>query len=266
MTISQYLVIAAGLLAPLSAYADECGASVPCVVEDGSYRIEMPASGLPRGVLVYFHGYRSSAEMQMQHRSLVDVAHARGLAFAAVDGLNGTWSHPNAPGRFRDEKRFVGQVFDDLGERFGFDQTNTLVGGFSQGASMAWYTLCQQGNRTAGAVTFSGVFWNPLPAPADCVSDMPPLVQIHGSADKTFPLSGRAIGSGFHQGNTFKSMAISREQKICKPETTVQKVIGGIPCEVTPDCNRGEVALCIHDGGHQVSPEHLDVALREIGF
>lgn len=266
MTFRKVLVIAVGLLAAGAAHSDDCGANVPCTVKDGSYRIEMPAGGSPKGVLVFFHGYKSSAELQMKHRALVEVAHAHGLAFAAVDGLNGTWSHPNAPGRYRDEKRFVGEVLDDLTTRFGFNAGNTLVGGFSQGASMAWYTVCQQGNRLAGAVTFSGVFWNPLPKPDDCVAGMPPVVQIHGSADTTFPLSGRAIGSNFHQGDTFKSIAIIRERKTCKPETVTQKVIGGIPCDITPDCNRGEVALCIHDGGHQVRPEHLDVALREIGF
>ncbi len=266
MAFSQFLMMSAGLLAPIAAHAADCGDAVPCVVADGSYRIKMPVSGTPKGVLVFFHGYKSSAELQMQHRALVEVAHAHGLAFAAVDGLNGTWSHPNAPGDYRDEKRFVGHVFDDLEMRFGFTAKNTLVGGFSQGASMAWYTLCQQGNRTAGAVTFSGVFWDPLPKQADCVADMPPIVHIHGSADKTFPLSGRAIGSSFHQGDTFKSIALIRKRESCESEAPVEKTIGGISCEVTPGCNRGEVALCIHDGGHQVRPEHLDAALREIGF
>lgn len=266
VSVRQYLMMVAVLLAPLAAQAADCGASVPCVVEDGSYRIEMPPSGPPKGVLVFFHGYKSSAQLQMQHRALVDVSHEHGLAFVAVDGLNGTWSHPNAPGQYRDEKRFVGHVFDDLETRFGFNAANTLVGGFSQGASMAWYTMCQQGNRVAAAVTFSGVFWNPLPEPRDCVADMPPVVHIHGSADQTFPLSGRAIGATFHQGDTFKSITIIRESKMCKPETIVEKFIGGIPCNVTPDCNGGEVALCIHDGGHEVHQEHLDAALRELGF
>ncbi len=266
MAFQRILIVAAGLLAPVAALAAECGDAVPCGVEDGSYRIEMPASGPPKGVLMFFHGYKSSAELQMQHRALVEVAHAHGLAFAAIDGLNGTWSHPNAPGHYRDEKRFIGHVFDDLQTRFGFTAKTTLVGGFSQGASMAWYTLCQQGGRIAGAVTFSGVFWDPLPKPRDCVADMPPVVHIHGSADNTFPLSGRAIGSDFHQGDTFKSIALLRERESCQIETKVEKTVGGIACEVTPDCNRGEVALCIHDGGHQVRPDHLDAALRELGF
>ena len=76
MTFRKVLLIMAGLLAPAAAHADDCGADVPCIVEDGSYRIEMPVSGPPKGVLVFFHGYKSSAELQMKHRALVEVAHA----------------------------------------------------------------------------------------------------------------------------------------------------------------------------------------------
>ncbi|MFB2553490.1 poly(3-hydroxybutyrate) depolymerase [Ensifer soli] len=202
----------------------------------------------------------------MQHRALVDVAHNHGLAFAAVDGLNGTWSHPNAPARFRDEQRFVGHVFDDLKTRFGFTAENSIIGGFSQGASMAWYTLCQQGNRVTGAVTFSGVFWDPLPEPQDCVTDMPPIVHFHGTADRTFPLSGRAIGDDFHQGDTLKSMAVVRQRAGCDTAAEREKLLAGVVCRVAPGCNRGEMALCIHGGGHTVQADQLDAGLREIGF
>ena len=262
----QIAAAATIIFLPFSASSADCGGAVACQVEDGSYRIEMPAALPARGVYVFFHGYKSSAELQMRHRALVETAKAAGLAFVAVDGLNGTWSHPSAPAAFRDEKRFVGNVLDDLQARFGFTARNTVVGGFSQGASMAWYTLCQQGNRLAGAVTFSGVFWNPLPKPADCVAEMPPLVHFHGTADRTFPLTGRAIGADHHQGDTFKSIAIVRERNACSAEPLMHKVIGGVRCEVAPGCNRGEVALCVHDGAHEVRPELLAAGLAEIGF
>jgi polyhydroxybutyrate depolymerase len=265
VTFRYAVILAAACLLPLLAKAADCGGAIACGVEDGDYRIEMPQAGAPKGVLVFFHGYKGSAERQMEHSALIAVAHAHGLAFVAVDGLNGTWSHPNAPGHFRNETRFIGHVFDDLQTRFGFTALNTLVGGFSQGASMAWYTLCQQGARVAGAVTFSGVFWNPLPKPQDCVADMPPLVHFHGTADQTFPLGGRAIGERFHQGDTFKSMAIVRERAACAPAETRQ-AIAGVDCTVAAGCHRGEMALCLHDGGHEIRPDQLDAGLTAIGF
>jgi polyhydroxybutyrate depolymerase len=265
MRIAPPAVLAAICLLTTGTGAVACGGSVPCPVEGGSYRIEMPEGGKPKGAYVFFHGYRSSAELQMRHRALVDTARRHGLAFVAVDGLRGTWSHPNAPGHYRNEAAFVRRVLDDLDKRFGFDRSNTLVGGFSQGASMAWYSVCRSGDRLAGAVTFSGVFWNPLPKPEDCVPDLPPIIHFHGRQDGTFPLAGKAIGSRFHQGDTFKSVAFAREAARCEGDVETIEV-ADLSCTVTVGCVRGEVTLCLYDGGHQVRPEYLDRGLTRLGF
>lgn len=260
------LILAAFFAFGLTAQqAQACSATAACDVAGGNYRIAMPEGSGSKGVLLFFHGYKSSAELQMGHAALVDVAHRHGMAFAAVDGEDGTWSHDNAPAKGRDEIAFIGAVLDDLNARFGFDADRVVIGGFSQGASMAWYSACRLGNRVAGAVTLSGVFWNPLPVAADCVSAIPPLVHVHGRADRTFPLSGRAIGAQFHQGDTFKSVDILREAAQCGP-ARVTRTVGTIACDVSPGCQRGEIALCLHDGGHQVRPEHVDAALSALGF
>lgn len=240
------------------------GLAAPCEVAGGRYLIEMPP-GPARGVLVYFHGYKGSAALALrQQRDLVQVALDHGLAFAAIDGLGGTWSHPNAVAEDRDEQAFMAAVFDDLAGQFGFGPDKVVLSGFSQGASMAWYTACAQGGRVAGMVTFSGVFWNPLPQPADC-GVPPPMVHFHGRADRTFPLAGRAIGASHHQGDTFRSIAVLRDRGQCGPaaETTV---LDGVVCEVAPACLRGESALCLHEGGHRADAGQLDAALTRLGF
>jgi polyhydroxybutyrate depolymerase len=265
MRITAPAVIGAACLLASVAAAEPCGGDTACTVEGGAYRIELPEKGAARGVYLFFHGYKSSAELQMRHRALVDVAHRHGLAFAAVDGLNGTWSHENAPGNYRNETAFVDRVLDDLETRFGFGPTETLVGGFSQGASMAWYTVCHSGGRVAGAVTFSGVYWNPLPKPEDCVANPPPRIHFHGSRDRTFPLTGRAIGTGYHQGDTFASMAIARQTAACEGEPQALR-IDDLTCSVSTGCVRGEVVLCLHDGGHSVRPDLLDIGLTRLGF
>lgn len=266
MNLIHFFAAAAASLLPLQTLAADCGGDTECRIKNGSYRIELLPEGRSKGVVVFFHGYKSSAEAQMKHRALVEVAHAHGLAFAAADGLNGTWSHGGAPSQDRDETAFVGTVFDDLETRFGFTSSNIVVSGFSQGASMAWYTLCNQGKRFAGAVTFSGVFWNPLPAPEDCAAGIPPAVHFHGRADRTFPLSGRPIGTRFHQGDTFLSRDVIRESAGCTMPSAVKKTIGGIECDIDRGCGRGDLALCIHDGGHRADPALLDAGLTQIGF
>jgi polyhydroxybutyrate depolymerase len=260
--------IAAGfLLPPTAAVATQtCGGQIACKVDGGSYRIEMPSDGRAKAVYVYFHGYKSSADLQMQQRYLIDAALKHHLAFVAVDGIAGGWSYPNSFAHRRDEKRFVTHVFDDLERRFGFSSDRTIIGGFSIGASMAWYTACQQGDRASAMVTFSGVFWEPLPKPADCVADIPRTIHFHGRADTVFPLAGRAIGNGRHQGDALKSIAVIRERASCDLAKAYRKTIDGIDCEDVPDCTGGDSILCIHGGGHEARADMLDAALTKIGY
>jgi polyhydroxybutyrate depolymerase len=245
---------------------ETCGGDIACRIEGGSYRIEMPSAGEAKAVYVYFHGYKSSADLQMQQRYLIDTALAHHLAFVAVDGIAGGWSYPNSFADRRDEKRFIGQVFDDLEARFGFQPARTIIGGFSIGASMAWYTACQQGERAAAMVTFSGVFWRPLPKPSDCVADIPAMVHFHGKADTTFPLHGRAIGNGLHQGDAFESIAVLRDRARCDRGRAHPVEIDDIACEDVPDCLQGDSIVCIHDGGHEARADMLDGALTMIGY
>jgi len=252
-------------IAPAYAAAP-CGGSTACMVDGGNYRIKLPADGDVRGVYVFFHGFKGSAETQMPQRPLVNATLAHHLAFVAVDGTEGSWSFPNAARPGRDEERFVANVFDDLEKRFGFTADKTVIGGFSLGASMAWYTACQQGGRAAGMVTFAGVFWNPLPRASDCIAALPPTVHFHGTADETFPLAGRAIGPRAHQGDTFKSVAILRRRAACDLAATRKVTLDGVECDDVPGCARGDSVLCIHKGGHEVRADFLDAGLTKIGF
>lgn len=256
--------LAAGLVAGLAAVPGLAAETVR--LADGDYRIVTP-EGPARGAFVFLHGYRSSAELVLRdQRPLVDAALAHGLAFVAVDGRGGTWSIPNAPARDRDEQAFLGEVLDDLAARHGFTAENTLIGGFSQGASLAWHAACAQGGRFAGMVTFAGVFWNPPPAPGDCVGAIPPVVHFHGIADRTFPLAGRPIGTGHHQGDAFESLAILRAAADCPTGAAEPLIVAGLVCETVPGCRRGAITLCLHPGGHAADAGQLDAGLTLLGF
>lgn len=265
MTRTLACLFALLALAPVPAVAGDCGGEAPCVVEDGSYRIELPADRPATGVVLFFHGYRGSAAAQMQARGLIETAHRHGLAFAAPDGRDGSWSHVGSPSQVRDERRFVGAVLDDLSARFGFGPDKVVVSGFSQGASMAFSVACDQGDRVAAAVTFAGVFWQPLPDPERCKAP-PPMVHVHGLNDPVFPLEGRPIGERWHQGRTSDSLAVMKEAGGCEAQAPTPATIAGLGCEVSSGCDRGPIALCLHTGGHEVRPEWLDAALGRLGF
>ena len=267
--MSKYLLAALLVLAAIPSHtfaAVACGGAKACSVKDGDYRIELPRDGDIRGAYIYFHGFKSSAELQMQQRPLVETTLAHHLAYVAVDGVDGSWSFPHSARPGRNEKAFVAAVFDDLRNRYGFTPAKTVIGGFSIGASMAWYTACQQGEKAAAMVTFSGVFWDPLPKAEDCIADIPPIVHFHGTADQTFPLVGRAIGSNFHQGNAYDSMSIMRARAKCDVKNAKTITLDGIRCDDVPGCVRGESIMCIHNGGHEARADMLDAGLTVIGF
>jgi polyhydroxybutyrate depolymerase len=235
-------------------------------VKGGDYRIELPKGGDVRGAYVFFHGYKSSAELQMQQRPLVDTTISHHLAFVAVDGTDGSWSFPNSVRPGRDEKAFIADVLEDLRKRYGFTAEKTIIGGFSIGASMAWYTACQQGEKAAAMLTFSGVFWDPLPEAQDCVADLPPMIHFHGTADQTFPLEGRSLRGRFHQGNAFDSVAILRSRARCDIEHAKTITLDDIKCNDVPGCIRGDSIMCIHNGGHEARADMLDAGLTAVGF
>lgn len=262
--VAAFLILA-GLPFPLSA-ALLCGGATACEVKNGNYRIQLPLDGDVRGAYVYFHGFKGSAVLQMQQKPLVDMTLAHHLAFVAVDGIGGSWAFPNSPREGRDERAFVSSVFQDLRDRYGFTPDNTILGGFSMGASMAWYTACQQGEKIAAMVTFSGVFWNPLPKPGDCVANVPSIIHFHGSSDQTFPLNGRQVVGKFHQGDAFASMAVLHDRARCNVKNTRPATLDNIRCAQVPDCIRGVHTMCIHSGGHEARAEMLDAGLIAIGF
>jgi polyhydroxybutyrate depolymerase len=264
LCLASLVVFACAVLPSQVALA--CGGATACRIKDGSYLIAMPADGDIRGVYVYFHGYKGSATTQMQQRSLVETTLAHHLAYVAVDGLGGSWSFAQSARHGRDEKQFIAGVFEDLNQRYGFTPDQTIIGGFSLGASMAWYTACQQGGKAVAVLTFSGVFWDPLPKPEDCVADIPPVVHFHGTADRTFPLAGRALGENLHQGNAYESMAILRARAGCDREHAAPITLNGILCERVEGCLRGDSLMCIHDGGHEARADMLDAGLTAIGF
>ncbi len=253
------------LSGPAVSGAESCGETTACAVIGGEYRIALPDAPV-KGAYVYFHGYKGSAADQMRQKALVDTVLAHHLAFVALDGYEGSWSIRGGPERARDDQAYLRAVLEDIGKRHGFTARNTLVGGFSLGASMAWYAACEQGNRFAGMITFSGVFWEPLPKPSECTAGLPPMIHIHGRVDGTFPLKGRAIGTHFHQGDTFRSIKIYRERAACAPAEAAEPLVADMECEVARSCTRATSTLCLHPGGHEVRRGDLDAALTAIGF
>jgi polyhydroxybutyrate depolymerase len=242
-----------------------CGPSSDCMVEDGSYRIRMPArpradaGGLP--AILFFHGWQATPVDAMANADLAALGERLGVAVIAPEGRGKTWSYPGWRGNARDDLAFVDSVLRDAAPRFGLDSRRLLATGFSQGGSMVWWLACRMPTRFAVFAPVAGAFWEPLPI--RCAAPMPTLLHVHGASDVTVPMSGRWIGSQFKQGDVRQSFAVMGGE--CPPLAPQPGIGDGrLTCERTGPCAGGKaLQLCLHKGGHEFDPAWVEQAWRE---
>lgn len=241
-----------------------CGVETPCTVASGSYRIRLPqhASG-HIGAIVYFHGYQGTAAETVADPGLAAVAERLGVALVAPDGIGRSWSFPGSPARNRDEFAFVGQVLADVTARFPIDPGRIMASGFSQGGSLVWYLACRIPQRFAAFAPIAGDFWEPLPD--SCAAPRPKLVHVHGTADTTIPLAGRALHNGIRQGSLFRSLAVFAPAACTAswPELVARVPTQGLLCQRATDCGGALLELCLHIGGHYADAAWVERAWHD---
>lgn len=255
------------LAAPV--HADDaagCGGVTPCALDGGEYYIHMPQARVtdePIGAILYLHGHRGKAVNAIRNQGFQRMADKLGVAFVAVQGVNGTWSFPTAPRNLRDESVFFDNVLEDLHDRFGVERDRTMLSGFSSGGFMTWYLACENAGRFSGYAPIAGAFWEPLPE--NCPTDNPYLFHVHGTSDTVVPLAGRWLGGGqWKQGDVFESFDVWRRQNGLSEASSEKLTDGNLQCERwAPE--GGLFELCLHDGGHSVEAKWIERAWNELG-
>jgi len=242
-----------------SAAAETCGAvETPCTVASGRYYAAAPADWdgeAPLGALLYFHGWASSGKNTLRNKGLRAVAAEHDLLLIAAEGADPpqdekrSWAHVGSPSQLRDEQAYVKAVMADAKARWPLDETRLYVSGFSQGGSMAWDIACYQGQDYTGFAPMAGAFWDPLPE--TCPAGPVTLRHIHGTGDTVVPMTGRPIGSEWHQSDVMKSFAIWKAVDGCLAEPTAETQEGALSCQTWNGCDSGRsLELCLHPGGH----------------
>ncbi len=248
-----------------AAETSSCGEEMPCEIDNGEYYIHLPKTpqaGEPLGAIFYLHGFRGKAVNAVRNESFRRMADELGVAFVAVQGVNGTWSFPTSPRSLRDEFVFFDTVLEDLSDRFGVDRDRTLLSGFSSGGFMTWYLACEDAGRFSGYAPIAGAFWEPLPD--TCASENPYLFHVHGTTDTVVPLAGRWLGGGqWKQGDVFESFDVWRRQNGLDKTEPEKLSDGNLTCERWQP-KAGFLELCLHDGGHNVRASWIRRAWSEL--
>ena len=258
------------LLLLLASPALACGPDTDCAVGDRSYRIAMPDGHdgtTPVGALVWHHGYRGSAKGVMRNGSLRRMVSEAGLALIAAQGVNGTWDLPYGPRTFDStgaaEFAYSDAMLDDASARFAIDRDRVIASGFSAGGMVVWNLACSHPANFAGFIPMSGTFW--LKPPQTCVEPAASIVHIHGDADKTVPLTGRAIRET-KQGEVEDALSMYATFGKFGPEQTSQT--GALRCRNRANDAGNVLEFCLFPGGHSFRTEHLRYGierLREAG-
>lgn len=236
-----------------------CGATSDCKVETGAYRIFLPADApSPRGAIVFAHGYQGSAAGTMKSKGLRQMATDRGLALIALDALGDDWNVPNAPhesSKPRDEMEYLDEVVADAVARFKIDRESVVIGGFSAGGMYVWNVICARGDAFAGYIPYSGTFWKE--APSRCPARAQNVVHVHGNADQTVPLAGRAIGAT-RQGDVGEALAMYRDNKGFKDMPAYE--VAGMRCSHSGNSAGKRLDFCLFDGDHDFSGRRFGAA------
>ncbi|MFT4095842.1 MAG: prolyl oligopeptidase family serine peptidase [Rhodoblastus sp.] len=253
------LVLAALALAA-GAPPPRCDATAPCEIASGRYFVRAPAgwdgrTTLP--VVVFFHGYRSSAAETMADAALGEALSKAGILLAAADGKGGSWTIAGRLATGRDDIAYTRDVHADLRRRFPVDERRLVAAGFSAGGFMVWQLACAAGDLFAAYAPMSGAFLDPIPE--TCPTGPASLRHIHGTADATVPMAGRWIAGGrVRQSDVRQSVARLGAIDGC-PATAPETIRRGeLTCDVWPaaSCASGrEVELCLHAGGHAFNPD-----------
>lgn len=256
------LVIISLLHWTFGAVADvPCSVSPGCEVANGRYMALAPAdwdSVTPLPVLVFFHGWRESAEYVVNDPPLKAFVQRHKVLLIAPHGEGNTWSYPGAPGKYRDEFAFAAVLTADVKARFPVDKGRFVAAGFSQGASMVWNLACRTPELFSSFGALAGGFWEP--APVACSGQGVDLVHVHGLNDGTVPMGGRSL-----RGGVYKQSDIRRDWRIwlaedqCRAEPAAVNTVAGRACQQWTGCGKPRaLALCTHESGHEIHDSDLE--------
>ncbi len=145
----------------------ECPMSGVCSIPSGRY-LAFPPPGwdgkTPLPTMIFLHGYNQTPENYAEPSGwFMGFGAEKGVLLILPEGKEKTWSYVGSPMENRDDAGFIRKVLDHVELRYPLDRKRLWIGGFSQGASMAWYAACALGDRIAAVTPVAGAFWEPLP-------------------------------------------------------------------------------------------------------
>ncbi|GAA1398851.1 PHB depolymerase family esterase [Pseudonocardia kongjuensis] len=160
-----------------------------------------PATGVPRALLLVFHGSRQDgAAFRSATGGSFDRLAEQGVVVAYLDGYRGNWNDARAQSGFParrdgiDDVGFARAVIDKLAADGRVDPARVVALGYSNGGQMALRLLHEPSTPVAGIAVVAATM--PEPANFLLAGNAPaarPVLLVHGTADRIVPYTGGAM-------------------------------------------------------------------------
>ena len=254
----QFFIICAFLLLSTSGFTQQTiNGTITHNNVEREYILYVPANytGSAAVPLVFnFHGYRFTAENQMNYGDFRSIADREGFILVHPQGtlLNGN-THWNVgawtTGSNADDIGFSNTLLDFLISEYNIDVSRIYSAGFSNGGVFSFRLACRLSNRFAAVASVGGSM-TPFVYNSCFPSHPTPIMQIHGTNDNVIPYNGidwswsidelLEYWTGYNNGNT-------------TPVT-----------EAVPNTNTNDFSTVEHivygDGDNGTSVEHFKVS------
>ena len=219
-------------------------------------RVHVPASYDPSRatpVVLGFHGYTLSGDMQAAASHMEAKADAAGFITVHPDGTGGLkgWNAGDCCGTAAssgvDDVGFVTAILDRLEADMCIDTARVYATGFSNGGFLSHRLGCELSGRIAAIAPVSGVMGMDSCDPGRPI----PVFEVHGTADAVVPYNGGGIGGFRSVTDTIADWAARNQCPPGAPAVTYDQ--GDARCETVVGCPQdAAVTLCtIEGGGHQ---------------
>lgn len=151
--------------------------------------------GIPRPLVLGFHGGSGNPAVWMQRTSLMDAAQEADFALMLPEALN-RWADGRASveGGWRTDAAMIGALLDKLSVDDDIDPARLFAVGSSNGAMMALRLACEGGVPLRGVAAVMGAM------PEDYAARVPdgppvPVMIVAGTADPMIPYGGGEVPS-----------------------------------------------------------------------
>jgi polyhydroxybutyrate depolymerase len=234
--------------------------------ETRSYLLAVPPDDdgvTPRPVIVDFHGFKASKELEETRTRLGARAPARGFVVVTPDALGepSRWNTFADPAK-ADDLGFVDALLTDLGTRLCLDTGRFYAAGHSNGAEFASSLACRTADQFAALALVSST------TNGGCSATVAPaVVAVHGTNDIAVPYAGGIVSGSTTQVpaalDVVRQWAATYD---CDPTPVEDSPIAGLDVERTiyTGCvGTADVALYTVVGGTHPWPTSPD-ALQDV--